>query len=1038
MLRTASLLLAALSFQCLAGLVLAQDCRPFRLTGEALQRWYNPHPSRDDFLLPMPLGMSLVFTPVPLGTEGLYGDERSTYIMGSRTPRLFETNLEVRVGSSIAGGGEARFLFGKYEVSKAQFVSVMGRGNLELGAKILSERTRDPRGRQTLESFIGGPCEGTLTREVYDYLSEPLTFLSYRDFIDFLDEYNLYCISRNDCRRILSRLGNSREVPGFVRLPAEHEWEFVARGGGKYVAGEITKAEFQADLPRVAPGTTILRHAHVGSDPPRPLPIGSREPLFGIFDMLGNAQELMLNPFTAENGYGAVGGYVARGGHYRLKPEELRISRRVELQAFRFDEDRDSIVIQFFPLTGIRLVVGYPVFGAAQRVGDDSLQRDFLENYVPPSEAGDIAGNTVASARDLGAIGDEATTAREELSKEDSVDYYKIVLREYSKLSVALFSDASIQFEIVDELQEVVNSGTSDGRRRISNPLLPGIYWVKLSPTGIPNKEQRYRIEISRAVNPDTGIARPDPSALPGSASSLRTSLSFSGYVGPEDTVDTYPIKDISTAGGLELRIREASAPVTLTYLDEKLNSVRQMEFNQANENRRLVLNSSMGRTGFVQVSSAPNFATTYTLTVEAKAPYNRTLLKSPGTAHSGPFGSENVTYEGNLDASLPRLYLPIKLEEARMLKLELTGLSADVDLKVIGADGRNIPSNHVRGGTAPEFFSELVSAGLYYAEVGLKSSRNLSGFKLLLSTGDVPTQTVAANLANERLLARSLGIVEGSGKSVDSVIYRETVYYRFSVQADEQLLAIELSEFSVLADLDIFLEDSTGNVLASSAGTDTTESIEYLAVAGTYFLRIKRSGFGGLSTFPSTFRLSVTSAQKMQPPNLSSLGSMVYDIDDFEIYWDAVQDTCSMVTIAKRVVPNLGWRRSTPFFYITVKKGSDSIWIGIDFADAAHEPDEIYRNASVAIKVMGKSGSILGRLPAAWDGKTLLPSDDGGLTISGETIPNFVKGTMLQLAGRTPAGSPAIVEYSLLGYRDAAFFINTLCSADANWIWDE
>ena len=1032
MLRTASLLLAVLIVQCLATHASAQDCRPFRLTGEALQRWYNPHPSSDDFLLPMPLGMSLVFVPVPLGTEGLYGDERSTYIMGSSTPRLFETNLEVRVGSSIAGAGKARFLFGKYEVSKAQFVSVMGRGNLEIGAKILSERTRDPRARLTLNSFISGPCEGTLTREVYDYLSEPLTFLSYRDFIDFLDEYNLYCISRNDCRLMLSRLGTNRDVPGFVRLPAEHEWEFVARGGGKYAAGELGKAEFQADLPQVPPGATILRHAHVGSDPPRPLPIGSREPLFGIFDMLGNAQELMLNPFTAENGYGAVGGYVARGGHYRLHPEELRVSRRVELQAFRLDEDRDSIVIQYFPLTGIRLVVGYPVFGAAQRVGDDTLQRDFLENYVPPSEAGDIAGNTTANARDLGTVGDATTTVREELSKVDSVDYYRIVLGEYSKLSVALFSDEGIQFEIVDELQEVVSSGSSDGRRRISNSLLPGIYWVKLSPTGILNEEQRYRIEISRTVTPDTGIARPDPSNLQGSAASLLTSLNFSGYIGKEDTVDSYPIKDLSTAGGLELRIRGASAPVTLTYMDEKLNTVKRMEFDQENENRRLVLNSSFGRAGFVQVSSSPNIATTYTLTVTAKAPYDKMFLKRPNTAHAGPYGRENVAYEGNLDFSLPRLYLPIKLDEFRILKLELTGLSADADLKLIGADGKVVPSNHVRGGTAPEFFSELVSAGLYYAEVGLKSSGDMSGFKLLLSTGDVPTQLIPSNLINERFVARNLGIIGGAGRTVNSSVSRETTYYRFSILADEQLLAIDLSEFSTAADLDIFLEDLTGNVLASSDSIEATESIEYLAAAGTYFLRIKNSG---LRQF-SSFRLSIASVQNMQLPDLSFLGTQVYEIRDFKIYWDWDDNSCSLVTLAKRVVPSLGWRRTTPFFFLTVSKESEWISIGMDSADSTREPDEIYRNAAVDVRVSGNSGSNLGKLPAVWRRKALVPSNDGGLSIVDGAIRKFVSGATLQLAGTTPAGRRAVVEYSLLGYREAATLANSLCNANAEWIW--
>ena len=36
-------------------------------SGEDSKSWHNPHPEPGDYTLPLPLGLSLVFSPVPLG-----------------------------------------------------------------------------------------------------------------------------------------------------------------------------------------------------------------------------------------------------------------------------------------------------------------------------------------------------------------------------------------------------------------------------------------------------------------------------------------------------------------------------------------------------------------------------------------------------------------------------------------------------------------------------------------------------------------------------------------------------------------------------------------------------------------------------------------------------------------------------------------------------------------------------------------------------------------------------------------------------------
>ena len=1010
-----------LLLMCFIDPAMAQSCQPFKLTGKAIERWYNPHPSPNDYLLPMPLGMALVFVSIPLGTQGLYGDDKSTYIMGSKTPRLFETHLEVRVGSSIRGGGDARFLFGKYEVTKAQYISVIGNGVLEHGAKKLAERTKDPNARSILLAFTNGRCKGVMTREFYNFLSEPLTFLSYRDYIDFFDEYNLYCISRNNCRNRLSELGPNKDVPGFVRLPAEHEWEFVARGGQDFVAGRINKTEFQADLPRIKPGTTIKHHAHIGSDPPQPLPIGSRKPLFGIYDMFGNAQELMLNPFTAENGFGAVGAYVARGGHFRLSPKEVRVSRRVELQAFRLDEATNSFVIQYFPLTGIRAVVGYPVIGAAPRLGDSSLMQDFTENYTPPGEAGDIAGDTTADARDLGRISNKEFSISEELSSDDVVDYYKVTLTNYSMLSVTASSDVNLQFEISNESQEVVVRGKSDNRIRKSSALLPGDYWIKLTSAKRLAGKEKYRFSVARDLVSDTGIANPDSAALR-NANSLHTSLQFEGYVGSGDTVDTYPIRDRSNVGGIELQILAFDAPVTLTYLDKKLNIVRRIESGSPSKNLAINVNSSFGQEGFIQVSSSAAVATTYQLKVVAKAPYDKIFVKNP--KYVGLHGNENVGYEGNLDGSLPALYMPIRLNEPRTLKIELTELSADVDLRVFGADRKILRSSHIRKGTSPEFFAQPVAAGVYFAEIRLKSSKDISHFKLLHTTEKMPSgiYTINTTLA-ARSNAKDLGTLLSSGIAITDSSTQNTIYYKFHTQSIKQLVQVEV--LHLFDSLEVSIEDHNGKVFSKSVNNNAIEADTQAELPlGTFFLKLKHSDSTG-----GTYFISMNSTIGMEEPDLSDYGNLIEVQKDFVIYRD--QDQCSMITVAKLIQPKIGWRSKKPYFRITVERGKDTIGILMDNV-WPNQFFELYRIGSVNAQVVG-----LGDIPAIWENYFLQPLDWNGY-VSSEALRHFRKGWNLVITGTTRDRQTIRIEYSLAGYTKAAQRINQICRADANWIWDQ
>lgn len=1026
--------------------LVAQNCRAISMTAEAFAAWHNPQPSNDDFLLPVPGGISLVFVPVPLGTTGLYGDERTTYTMGSTEPTIYETPLEVRVGSSITDRrGQTRMLIGKYEVTKAQYAMIMANGDLAAGLRILRNRTKATRVHTTIDPYLeeGSSCEGKMTGRLHRMLSEPLTFLSYRDYVEFLDKFNLFCVSRNDCREILLSLGPNRDIPGFLRLPSEHEWEFVARGGRYLVSGRLTKSAIQSDVPILPSGTTINDFAHAGNDPPNALPIGSREPLFGFYDLFGNAQELMGNAFTAENGFGAVGAYVARGGHFGLDYGELRASRRVELTAFRVDDSTGLLDIQYFPRTGLRLAVGLPVAGAAERLGDTSLVDDFVENYVAPDQAGDSAGNRQSEARQLGNLGDEPLDVIEELDPDDAEDWYLVQLQDYGQVVIDVEGGQGLTFEIIDARQDTLGEAQGPSPLIQTGSLLPGDYWLRVhSGSRRVTSEIRYRLEASRTVEADSGIARPDPSAL---SSALFVVTEFSqpveGFVGRGDVIDTFPIINRSELSGLEVEL-SADANLTLSLLDEQLNLTQRETYDFETSSGSVLMPMEVGFRGFLQIEAEPPAQSIYTIRLRTRLPFNPLFLTEyPPSVSSVPaFAQSNQTYEGVI-AGNQMLYLPFQLDGARSVKAELSSLEADVSMSVVGQGQRVVSSDHARSGTQAEFFSKTLEEGTYFIVLRMVQQSEKSSFKLAFradSPEGVSGGTESFILEAVRASALGLGVLGPSRISTLEVMQGQFQYFRFSIAGrGQQTVEIKASSDFFPEDFDLYLENASGAVIAKSAVR--RRGLEVIVTplnAGNYYVLVSRSdGFGA-----AWLNFEAVAFGDVQNPNLSWAGTVIERIGDFSIFQGQFQGGtapgCTLLTVAKSVTPSAGWRAYKPSFSIQVTPESSAIVIAMDQA-STNDGSDLYRPGTLQGSVVGQ-----GDIPLIWQDRRLKPlapcsNGSGGLCMAGGVVTKLVEGDDLVLSGLTPAGAPAEVRFSLNGYKAAGQRINTLCNSESNWIWD-
>nr|WP_222932442.1 SUMF1/EgtB/PvdO family nonheme iron enzyme [Allochromatium humboldtianum] len=317
----------------------------------------NPKPAEGDVVIDLPNESQLVFRRLTVPGPGFWGDQQRVIQIGDATGGIFEGLQRTQISGSFpnADGTGWEILLAKYELTRGQYIAVMGLERL-LAVSADPEDQKIP------------TLDGRAKREA---LMRPLASVSHQDIQDFIRTLNQWLFDPAHPERT-TKLPTYADVPGFIRLPTEEELEYATRGGQPALEAGVFDDRLPFDAAR------LDEYAwHLGNAKHQLRPIGLRQPNgLGLYDLIGNAQEMTTGVFRPEIWQGKPGGVAVRGGSVSTPPADLRSSLRAELDVYAWKPDEGRIEERRSYNTGARLAIGSNVvLTTAQR---KALEDEYL------------------------------------------------------------------------------------------------------------------------------------------------------------------------------------------------------------------------------------------------------------------------------------------------------------------------------------------------------------------------------------------------------------------------------------------------------------------------------------------------------------------------------------------------------------------------------------------------------------------------------------------------------------------------------------
>lgn len=250
----------------------------------------------------------------------------------------------------------------------------------------------------------------------------PMTGLSQVKIMQFLEKLNqwLYASRQQhpEVKKMYARLCQSKlhGVP-YLRLLTETEWEYVARGAAHVTRERLNNPHPYADMEALVAAENLATRTGKAARM-RPVAKGACNPC-GLYDMLGNAEEMVLGEFRPEYHFGRVGGLLVRGSSYAEVYENAASYKRRECPVVSSEQGG---VAYSDELVGCRLVFGAQI--APNRVPVQILANQWKEYWNQPGQVNPRPkeSSTDSLSRKLHAAREEMKDDMQKLGKLQPLD----------------------------------------------------------------------------------------------------------------------------------------------------------------------------------------------------------------------------------------------------------------------------------------------------------------------------------------------------------------------------------------------------------------------------------------------------------------------------------------------------------------------------------------------------------------------------------------------------------------------------------------
>lgn len=391
----------------------------------------SPQQRPDELILPMPCGRAMVFRKIAVPMRDIL-DHRKAYLgvipegpadpLNKPSRAVINGPREAFVSGSLSLGSagdrnktalQRGFYLGKYEVTALQY-EIFLRGLLTPdGAHV---DPSDPACKSIVEQ----------TSKVSGTLVLPATRVSWFDALDFARAYTEWLLAQDRASlgktKAPSALPWEESSPAFLRLPTAAEWEYAARGGDVSPASQSSRLydvvvegqRRRGALEEIASMTSAQNAPPDGAEvhyAGRKLPN-----VFGLYDMVGNAAEIVLDlfqPRRPDQLLGTLGGYVQMGGAASDTDSAIGVGARTEVPLYK----KDGLVRS--PSTGFRLALSSPfMVNKRQEDWGEAMGNPLLDADIDKAYQSLLAQTSAPGAEERAEADDKVNRLQQVLEKQ--------------------------------------------------------------------------------------------------------------------------------------------------------------------------------------------------------------------------------------------------------------------------------------------------------------------------------------------------------------------------------------------------------------------------------------------------------------------------------------------------------------------------------------------------------------------------------------------------------------------------------------------